>query len=100
MKKEIEETGKIGKMGEIGEKLKYRLKQLCGRPSPVKRLVSVLVICSVFAVANIYFVVRSIYSIGKNDAEKELIKLQHIERLNFQQNDSINQIKQKMYEYE
>jgi hypothetical protein len=58
-----------------------RLKRLCGRPSPVKRLVAVLVTGGLFAAANIYFVVSSIYQIGKNDTENELLKMQHIERL-------------------
>ena len=57
-----------------------RLKQLCGRPSPAKRLVMVLIVCLVFAVINIYFLFSSVYNIGKNDAHKELIKMEHIEQ--------------------
>jgi hypothetical protein len=94
MKKEVNDF-KVTARREI----EHRLKRLCGRPSPVKRLIAVLIISGVFAIANIWYLVGSIYSIGKNDAEKELIKVQHIELLNFQGNDSINQLKQKMYEY-
>jgi hypothetical protein len=58
-----------------------RLRRFCGRPSPEKRLVVVLVICVALATANIWFLVSAISGIGKNDAEKELIKMQHIEQL-------------------
>ncbi|MDR1172002.1 MAG: TraL conjugative transposon family protein [Bacteroidales bacterium] len=62
-------------------KTEHGLRRLCGKPSPVKRLVAVLVACGVLAAANIYFTVNSIYSIGKRDAETELMKLQHIRQL-------------------
>jgi Tfp pilus assembly protein PilO len=88
------------KINNFWSKAEYRLKILCGKPSPTKRLVFVLVICVVFAAANIYYVFSSIYGIGKNDGKKELIKLQHIEQIKLQQNDSINQLKQNLYEYE
>ena len=70
-----------------------RIRQLCGRPSPAKRLVMVLVICAALAVINVYFLFSSVYNIGKNDAHKELIKIEHIERLNLKGNDSIQSIK-------
>jgi len=80
------------KINQFHREIEYRLKRLCGQPSPKKRLVTVLVIGVVLAVANIWFLVSSIYNIGKNDAEKELMKLQHtcteqrrsIERLELQ----------------
>ena len=75
-----------------------RLKRLCGKPSPTKRLIIVLVVGVVLAAANIYFVVSSIHTIGKNDAKKEFLKIQHIEGLKIPGNDSINFLKQKMYE--
>jgi len=74
----------------IKRELETRLKRLCGRPSPTKRLIIVLVVCVVFAAANIYFVVSSIYSIGKNDAKKELLQIEHIEGITIPKNDSIN----------
>jgi hypothetical protein len=65
-------------------KIEHRLKRICGRPSPMKRLVTVLVIGVVLAFVNVWFLISSIYNIGKNDAEKELMNLQHIERLELQ----------------
>jgi hypothetical protein len=85
--------------------IEYRLRRLCGRPTPAKRLVAVLIMCIVFAVANIWFVVSSIYSIGKKDAEKELIKLQHIETLELpvkqlKDKNNHNQLNNNEHEYE
>ena len=66
---------------KVGHEIQQRLKRLCGRPSPMKRLIFVIVVCVVLAVVNIWFLFSSIYNIGKNDAEKELMKMQHIEKL-------------------
>jgi len=69
---------------KVGHEIQQRLKRLCGRPSPKKRLVVVLLVCVIFATVNIWFLVSAICGIGKNDAEMELIKLQHIETLELQ----------------
>jgi hypothetical protein len=68
-------------INEYQQIMEHRLKRICGKPSPMKRLVFVIVVCVVLAVANIWFLVSSVYNIGKNDAEKELMKMQHIEGL-------------------
>ncbi|MDR2690941.1 MAG: TraL conjugative transposon family protein [Dysgonamonadaceae bacterium] len=87
-----------GAWGEI----EYGLKCLCGRPSPMKRFIAVLTVGGVLAVANIYFVANSIYNMGKRDAEKEFLKMEHIKRLDWQpaNSDSINNQLNKKYEYE
>jgi hypothetical protein len=73
--------------------IESRLKHLCGRPSPAKRLIAVLAVCAALAAVNIWFVVSSICSIGKNDAQKELIKLQHIETPELQKSQLENKNK-------
>ena len=78
--------------------IERRLKRLCGRPSPVKRLIAVLFIGGLLAAANIYYLVSSIYHIGKKDAEIELMKLQHIERLELPKRESIHQLKHQEYD--
>jgi hypothetical protein len=92
------------KINNFWGKVEDKLKRLCERPSPMKRLIGVLVICVLFGAANIWFVVSSICNIGKNDGKKELIKLQHIEPLDLRQNDSIKHFKHNLnlneYEYE
>jgi hypothetical protein len=80
------------------DEIEYGLRLLCGRPSPMKRFIAVLVIGGALAAANLYFVVSSIYSIGKRDAEREFLRLQHIESLKLQ-SDSINNSNSKSYEY-
>jgi len=90
MKKIINETGETGKMGEIGEKFRSRLKQICGRPSPAKRLVVVLFFCAVFAAGNIYFLVIAFSGIGKYEKDRELMKLEHIEALELPKKESIH----------
>jgi len=81
-------------------KIEFYLRRICGRPSPTKRLVIVLLVCVKLAAINIYFLFSSVYSIGKNDAQKDLLQIEHIEGLKIPRNDSINLLKQKLYEFE
>ncbi|MDR1895417.1 MAG: TraL conjugative transposon family protein [Prevotellaceae bacterium] len=89
-------------LADIWGELCYGLRWLCGKPSPLKRLITVLVLAVGLGGANIYLVVSSIYNMGKNDARKAFLELQHIESLELpQKNDSINyKLKSKEYEYE
>jgi ABC-type lipoprotein release transport system permease subunit len=75
---------------DIWGELTYGLRYLCLKPSPMKRFISVLILCVALGGANIYIVVNAIYNIGKRDAQKEFLELKHI-------NDSINQLKQQKY---
>ena len=84
----------------ISRQAEVRLRILCSRLSPTNRFVIVLTVCIMLAVINIYFLFNSVYNIGKNDTQKELIKLEHIEIFKIDKNDSINLLKQKIYEYE
>jgi hypothetical protein len=89
-------------LSNVGYEIEYGLRLLCGRPSPMKRFITVFVIGGALAAANLYFVVSSIYNIGKHDAEKEFLRLQHIETLKLQpksKKDSINNSNSKNYEY-
>ena len=75
----------------VWDEVEYCLRLMCGKPTPMKRFIVVLIIGGALAVANIYFVVSSIYNIGKRDAEKEFLQLQHIETPELQYlKDSIN----------
>jgi ABC-type lipoprotein release transport system permease subunit len=83
------------------DEMQYALRLLCGKPTPLKRFIMVLIIGGALAVANIYLVVSSIYNIGKRDAEKEFLELQHIETLELQkQKESINNSNLNKYEYD
>jgi hypothetical protein len=79
------------------------INRICYSMSPLARLLSVLVVGLVCGIAFLYMMIASIYNIGKRDAEKEFLQLQHIESLELQpkvKNDSINILNQKEYEYE
>ncbi|KAA6340811.1 hypothetical protein EZS27_011356 [termite gut metagenome] len=87
----------------IGQEISYRLRLVCGKPSPMKRFLLVLGCCTVLGIVFIYMTVHSIHSIGKSDTGKELIETGRMKPLriapaNDSMNDSINLLKQKMYE--
>ena len=63
--------------------LSWGVRRLCGKPSPMKRFVMVLIIGGALGTAFLYTFVDAIYSIAKNDAKKEFLELEHIKRLNF-----------------
>ena len=83
---------------KIVNQIENRLKRLCGRPSPAKRLVMVLLICVLLAAANIYFLVCAFSGIGKNDTGRELMKLEHIEPLKLPEKESIHNLESIEYE--
>ena len=58
-----------------------RLRRMCGRITPGKRLAVILV----------YITVSSIYNIGKRDGQK--LQIEHIKQLPLHRNDTINSIK-------
>lgn len=96
MKKKI-----VDFLSNVWEEITYNLKCFCGGLTPVKRLIIVLVIGGILSIAYIYTLVSSICNIGKQDAGKEYMELQHIEILKLQQKqDSINILNQQEYEYE
>ena len=67
----------------VWNSITYGLKDLCGRPSPMKRFIAVLIVGGVLAIVSIYTLVSSIYSIG-HDAKKEFIELQHLKNVNYE----------------
>ncbi|MDR0506850.1 MAG: TraL conjugative transposon family protein [Dysgonamonadaceae bacterium] len=84
----------ITQLGHIWDELTCGIRWLCLCPSPCKRLITALVLIAVFGGINIYFVANSIYNMGKRDAEKKFLELQHIQPLELQYSkDSINSIK-------
>ena len=68
-----------------------KLRHLCGRITPEKRLAVILVMFLVFGITSLYIFVSAIYQIGKNEGQR--IEIEHIDGLKLQQQDSINQLK-------
>ena len=70
------------------------IRRACGAMTPFKRFVTILIICIIFGVVNIYITVSAIYNIGRNDVMKELqeIEQQRINPIPISDNDSNNQL--------
>lgn len=67
-----------------------RLRSMCGRITPEKRLFVILTMFVVFGVMSIYIFASAIYHIGKNEGRQ--IEIEHIKTLELQKRDSINQL--------
>lgn len=53
-----------------------KLRGLCAGLSPKKRVMTVVVLASLFAVGNFYMIFRAIYDIGREDARQEVIEIE------------------------
>jgi len=82
---------------DVTEEISFGIRSLCGRPSPMKRFIFVLIICGILSVSFMYTLVSSIYNMGKNDARKESPDAGN-RRNSIIKNDSINFIKEKQHE--
>jgi hypothetical protein len=89
---------RITKWHDIWDEFSYCLRMLCGRPSPLKRFIIVLIAGVALGAGGIYTLVSSIYNAGKSDTER-----MYIEHIRFPElknrKDSINLLKQYRYEY-
>lgn len=63
-----------------------KLRRLCGRITPDRRVVIILVMFVLFGGLSVYMTVASIYNIGKSDGRE--LGIEHINRLQLK-NDSI-----------
>lgn len=52
-----------------------RLRGLCDRLSPRQRTATVLVAAALFALGNFYMIFRAVYDIGREDARREVIRI-------------------------
>jgi len=76
--------------------MEEQLQSYCDSLSPKKRLVSIVVLGSVFGIISLYFSLSSIYSINKADHEQ--IKIEHINQLKLHSKNSIHQLNLNQYE--
>lgn len=75
-------------MNKIQDWADDRLRRLCGRITPGKRLAVILTMFLFFSIASVYIFVSAIYNIGKNEGRR--IEIEHIRLLELQRRDSIN----------
>lgn len=75
-----------------------RLRRMCGRITPGKRLAVILLMFFFFGGLSIYITVSSIYNIGKRDGQR--LQIEHIRQLPLHGNDttqSINLLNRPQY---
>ena len=65
------------------------LRGLCAGLSPKKRVMTVVVLASLFAVGNFYMIFRAIYDIGREDARQEVIEIELLEIPDFVPADTL-----------
>ena len=65
-----------------------RLRRMCGRITPGKRLAVILLMFFFFGGLSIYITVSSIYKIGKRDGRR--LQIEHIKQYPLHDSDSIN----------
>ena len=82
---------KINLITKVQDWADEKLRRLCGRITPGKRLAVVLVMFLFFGGMSIYITVSSIYNMGKRDGER--LHIEHLGRLPMETKDSINQLK-------
>jgi hypothetical protein len=81
----------IGKyVRKIQDWVDDNLRRLCGQITPGKRLAVLLTMFLFFGIASVYIFVSAIYNIGKNEGQR--IEIEHIQMLELQKRDSINQL--------
>ena len=56
-----------------------RLRGLCDRLSPQQRTATVLVAVALFALGNFYMIFRAVYDIGREDARREVIRIEPLD---------------------
>lgn len=85
-------------IGKVRDWADDRLRRMCGRITPGKRLAVILVMFFFLGGLSIYITVSSIYNIGKRDGRR--LQIEHIRQLSLHGNDttkSINPLNRPQY---
>ena len=85
-------------IGKVRDWADDRLRRMCGRITPGKRLAVILVMFFFLGGLSIYITVSSIYNIGKRDGRR--LQIEHIRQLPLHGNDttkSINHLNRPQY---
>lgn len=73
-------------IGKVRDWADDRLRRMCGRITPGKRLAVILVMFFFLGGLSIYITVSSIYNIGKRDGRR--LQIEHIRQLPLHGNDT------------
>ena len=68
-----------------------RLRGLCDRLTPRQRAIAVIVMASLFALVNFYMIFRAVYDIGREDARREVIRIEPLDIPEFVPADSLSE---------
>ena len=68
-----------------------RLRGLCDRLTPRQRAIAVILMASLFALVNFYMIFRAIYDIGREDARREVIRIEPLDIPEFIPADSLSE---------
>ena len=68
-----------------------RLRGLCDRLTPRQKAIAVIVMASLFALVNFYMIFRAIYDIGREDARREVIRIEPLDIPEFVPADSLSE---------
>ena len=68
-----------------------RLRGLCDRLAPRQRAIAVIVMAFLFALVNFYMIFRAIYDIGREDARREVIRIEPLDIPEFVPADSLSE---------
>lgn len=82
---------KTNLISKVQDWVDEKLRHLCGRITPEKRLVIIFLMFLFFGGMSIYITVSSIYNIGRRDGQQ--LQIEHLGRLPMEAKDSINQLK-------
>lgn len=82
---------------KLSDKCDEWLRRTCGRITPGGRLAVILTMLLGFSFLSVYITVSSIYNLGRRDAEKQFMEIEHIRDLDLrrERGDSI----QRGYRY-
>lgn len=86
----------ITKVSEFMHNLEQRLQNYCQALSPKERLISILILSGVFAVASLYITINAFYNISKPVGDT--MKIEHIKQLPLQTRDSIKSLNFNPYD--
>ena len=68
-----------------------RLRGLCDRLTPRQRAIAVIAMASLFALVNFYMIFRAVYDIGREDARREVIRIEPLDIPEFVPADSLSE---------
>lgn len=67
-----------------------KLRGLCAGLSPKKRVMTIVVLASLFAIGNFYMIFRAIHDIGREDARQKVIEIEPLSIPDFVPADTLS----------